>query len=73
MLVNGAIRECRPAPDQIVHPLGAVLKTSDKTRARALAGIELMDQRTLGTANERLLDKELPKRVKVTLDCTATG
>lgn len=29
MLPNGAVRECRAGPGQVLHPLGAVLKTSE--------------------------------------------
>lgn len=74
MLANGAIRECARRADQVVTPLGAILKNSDKTRARAVVGINIASQETLQQANERLEAKGLPKvKVRVTMDCTATG
>lgn len=74
MLANGAIQRCAPGPSQIVHPLGAVIKTSDKTRARAVVGVTITSQETLGRANALLEARGLPKvKVRVTMDCTATG
>lgn len=74
MLANGAIRKCNPQPSQIVHPLGAVIKNSDKTRALTLVGVAIADQHTLGQANALLEAKGWPKvKVRVTMDCTATG
>lgn len=73
MLHNAAIRECSSESDHILHPLGAVLKTSDKTRAWALLEI-IKDQKTLGEANAQLLNKGLSMiKVRVAMKCTANG
>lgn len=74
MLANKAIRPSNWSPSQVVHPLGAVIKNSDKVRARVLLGITVEDQATLEEANERFLAMGASKiKVRVTMDCTATG
>lgn len=74
MLSNRAVVPCSPSPTQVLHPLGAVVKTSDKTRARALLGLSVVDQDSLAEANHQLTAMGLPKiKVRVTMDCTATG
>lgn len=74
MLLNKAIVKCQPSKTQIVHPVGAVVKASDKMQARALLGQTVIDQHSMALANEKLIDMGLPKiKVRVTMDCTATG
>lgn len=74
MVPNGAIVACSPSPTQVVHPVGAVVKSSDKMRAKALLGVTVKDQESLALANEGLAELGLPKiKVRVTMDCTATG
>lgn len=74
MLANRAIMPCAPSDTQIVHPVGAVVKSSDKMRAKALLNLSVTDQSTLTAANNQLIGMGLPKiKVRVTMDCTATG
>lgn len=74
MLANKAIVRCGPSATQVLHPLGAVVKTSDKMRAKALLNLSVADQHSLAQANEGLQSLGLPKiKVRITMDCTATG
>lgn len=58
----------------IFHPLGAVLKNSDRMRAKVLVGIDVVDQASLSAASSALLAMDQPKiKCRVTTDATATG
>jgi hypothetical protein len=58
----------------IVHPLGAVVKSSDIIRARVLTGIEVKDQSSLTNASTLLENSGFSKiKCRIITDCTATG
>lgn len=74
MLSSGAIVACEDEEGQVEHPLGAVIKMSDKTRARALLSLVVDGQKSLQVINQRFKTLGLPKvKIRVTMDCTATG
>lgn len=73
-LANGVVRPCEHTELEVIHPIGIALKNSDKTRARALAGMELRSQEDIEAVNKVLLELRLNKvKTRVTTDCTATG
>ena len=58
----------------IINPLGAVVKNSDKLRAKTLVGIEVKDQASLTLASNTLLEKGYNKiKTRITTDMTANG
>lgn len=59
MLVNNVVRKCDSEDGEIIHPIDAVVKGSDKTRSMALLGIAVMDQDSLNKANTELLTRLL--------------
>lgn len=61
MVLNKVIRSTLITPGDVVHPIGAVVKGSDKTRAMAILGLEVYNQTTLDAANVQLLEKGLKK------------
>lgn len=61
-------------PGSVRSPQGVVVKSSDKVRARMLVGIEIVDQKSMDKANEKLLALGHPRvKARMTLDMTATG
>jgi len=59
---------------RLVHPLGVVIKNSDKHRAHALANISITNSESLTAASDALVAMGLPKvKCRITTDCTATG
>lgn len=74
MLENGVIQKCQYSVDEVIHPIGAIVKGSDKTRAMALLGILVTNQESLDKANKELLARHLNKiKVRVATDCSGTG
>ena len=76
MINNGVLIPCNPYSkvDGIVTPLGAVLKNSDKLRAKTLVGIDIVDQESLTMASSLLVTNGHNKvKVRITTDCAATG
>lgn len=76
MISNGVLIPCNPTSTTVglVTPLGAVVKNSDKLRARTLVGINITDQTTLSKASELLVQGGWNKvKVRITTDCAATG
>lgn len=73
MLDNQVLIECIRTP-RVVNPLGAILKNSDRMRARVLVGIEVVDQDSLTRASAALVERGHPKiKCRLTTDLTATG
>lgn len=71
---NGVIQESKEEEGQVVHPLGAVVKNSDITRAEVVAGIHVKHQESLNEANKLLISQGHNKiKVRVSTDCTGTG
>jgi hypothetical protein len=61
-------------PLSIINPLGAILKNSDKVRAKTQAGIVITDQSTLSQASNTLISMGFPKiKSRIITDVTATG
>ena len=59
---------------RIINPFGAILKNSDRVRARVLAGVEVIDQASLTRASDALVAAGHPKiKCRMTTDLTATG
>jgi hypothetical protein len=57
-----------------LHPIGAVVKNSDKYKARVLTGIELRNQYDLDEANAELDKQGIPGiKVRMTTDCSQSG
>ena len=76
MINNGVLIPCNPCSrvEGIVTPLGAVLKNSDKLRAKTLVGIDIVDQASLTEASSLLVAGGHNKvKVRITTDCAATG
>ena len=74
MCDSGALEKNPEGSNGIVTPLGAVIKNSDKQRAKVLTGISITDQKSLSSANVRLEDLGYPAiKARLTTDVTATG
>lgn len=74
MMDNKVIRTCLPCFNQVVHPMGAVVKGSDKTRAMAILNLQVFDQKSLDVCNIEFKQLGLPKvKVRLSTDCTGTG
>lgn len=74
MLANNVIRPCTAVDGQIVNPIGAVVKNSDKARAKAMFDLPLNSQATLDDVNIKMLSLGLSKvKVRLTTDNSATG
>jgi len=74
MVDNGVVEEVAASTAGVWHPMGAVIKNSDRRKAMALAGIEIKDQPSLELASKALSDKGLPIiKARITHDCTASG
>lgn len=74
MLSNNVIRPCVPANGQVINPIGAVVKNSDKARAKAMFDLPLDSQASLDDINAKLLSLGLSKvKVRLTTDNSATG
>ena len=72
MVNNGVLVPCRHP--RIINPLGAILKNSDKIRARVLVGVNIVDQATLSQASAELVASGHSKvKCRLTTDLTATG
>ena len=57
-----------------LNALGAVVKKGDILRARALTGIEVVDEDSLRAASRQLQDMGFLKiKVRITIDCTGSG
>lgn len=73
MIDNQVLLPCL-RPPRILNPLGAILKNSDRMRARVLVGVEVVDQASLTAASEALVARGHPKiKCRLTTDLTATG
>ena len=57
MLEHGVLIRSQGYTPGIVNPLGAVVKNSDKLRAKTLVGINVVDQRSLTEASTKLVDE----------------
>jgi len=74
MKAHGVIKEAEPSRTGIISPMSAVIKNSDKLRAKALVRIEVKDQVSLQRANQELsLIGEKGIKIRVATDLTATG
>jgi hypothetical protein len=57
-----------------LNALGAVVKKGDILRARALTGIEVVDEDSLRAASRQLQEMGFLKiKVRITIDCTGSG
>ena len=77
MLSHGVVvpfHDFYSTPISIINPLGAILKNSDKVRAKTQAGITITDQLTLSQASNTLISMGFPKiKSRIITDVTATG
>jgi hypothetical protein len=72
MVANGVL--IPTATPKIVNPMGAILKNSDRVRARVLVGVDIRDQVSLTQASEALVAAGYPKvKCRITTDLSATG
>jgi hypothetical protein len=74
MVDNGVVEEVPEGTAGLWHPMGAVIKNSDRRKAGALAGIHITDQPSLEQASKALQEQGLPAiKARITHDCTASG
>ena len=74
MLLWGVAAPAPPDLRGIVCPMGAVIKSSDRVRARILADVIITDSASLALANEILLLKGYSAiKARITVDATAPG
>lgn len=74
MINRGVLIPHQPRDTTILSPLGAVLKNSDRMRARTLVHTVIHDQASLTIASDALLAIHQPKiKCRVTTDSTASG
>ena len=73
MLDNQVLVPITAAP-RVLNPFGAILKNSDRMRAKVLVNIEVVDQDSLSRASDALVARGHPKiKCRLTTDLTATG
>ena len=78
LIARGALREWSGSHsngDVVVrNPMGAVLKASDRNRARVFTGVEILDQDSLETANKTLRRLSMSEvKIRPTVDCSQSG
>ena len=74
MVTHQVVIPCSLQRPVLVNPLGAILKNSDKMRAKVLVGITIIDQATLTAASDALVAAGHPKiKVRMTTDLSAKG
>ena len=74
MIEHGVLIRSQGYTSGIINPLGAVVKNSDKLRAKTLVGVHVVDQKSLTDASTKLVDKGYNKiKTRITTDMTATG
>lgn len=74
MVAHGVVIPCTLANIKLVNPIGAILKNSDKVRAKVLAAVHIVDQASLTLASDTLVAAGHAKvKVRLTTDLSATG
>ena len=74
MCATKVLHPIAPGSVRFNTPINAVLKNSDKNRARTIAGIIIKDQASLTRASDILVSQGLAKiKIRLTTDHTATG
>lgn len=74
MVAHKVIVPCLGLTPGVTSPFQAVIKNSDKVRARVLVGVEVVDQQSLSRASTALVDAGHNKiKVRVAYDMSATG
>jgi len=69
-----SLTRCVPLKYSFYTPINAVLKNSDKNRARTIAGIIIKDQASLTRSSDILVSQGLAKiKIRLTTDHTASG
>ena len=74
MTIDSVIYPIARSSVRFLTPMNAVIKNSDKNRARTVAGISIVDQLSLQAASDYFIARGLPKvKIRLTIDHTATG
>jgi hypothetical protein len=74
MCATKVLHPIAPGSVRFYTPINAVLKNSDKNRARTIAGIIIKDQASLTRASDILVSQGLAKiKIHLTTDHTTTG
>jgi hypothetical protein len=74
MISNGVVETVGPSEITRINPIGAVVKNSDKQRARSLVGIDVTDSVSLQRASDALVAIGQPKiKCRMSTDCTGSG
>ena len=74
MCATRVLHPIAPSSVNFYTPINAVIKNSDKNRARAIADVVITDQASLTRASDILVSQGLAKiKIRLTTDHTATG
>jgi hypothetical protein len=74
MLEHGVVEEVPLSSIVCINPIGAVIKNSDKQRARTLVNVIVTDSGTIRKASEALVAMGQPKiKCRMSTDCTGSG
>ena len=74
MVKFGVVAKAGLEAQGVTSPMGALIKSSDKNKARALTGIQIQDQTTLSQVNLKLATLGLNElKARLTNDLTASG
>jgi hypothetical protein len=74
MVEHGVVEEVPNNTAGVWHPMGAVIKNSDRRKAKALAGIQIVNQESLERASAALQEQGYAAiKARITHDCTASG
>lgn len=74
MIQDNVVIECDRRNVKFLTPMNAIIKNSDKIRAKVLVHTTIVDQLSLNIANEKLLSMNQPKiKVRLAVDHTGTG
>jgi len=74
MIQDNVVIECDRRNAKFLTPMNAIMKNSDKIRAKVLVNTIITDQNSLNVANEKLTVMNQPKiKVRLAVDHTGTG
>jgi len=74
MMMHGVVEETSNVTKGIWHPMGAVIKNSDKRKALVLCKVKIINQKSMEEASSVLEHLGFPAlKARITHDCTASG
>ena len=74
MVSHGVVTPASDSMRGVLSPMGAIVKNSDKVRAKVLTDVKVVDQKSLSEASAALLDQGFPEiKARIAVDLSASG